>query len=94
MEYNPVVEKEDPVGSVRVNEEALYQHQQVTSAADQSASSVSGSSVAPKPKKRVQINESRDMSHGNQSEEIRRLEQELRDARKQIEILSRYDSYL
>ena len=38
--------------------------------------------------------ESRDMSHGNQSEEIRRLEQELRDARKQIEILSRYDSYL
>jgi len=92
MEYNPAQEKEDnPVGNVRVNEEALYQHQQVTSAADQS-SSVSGSSatssVAPKPKKSVQINESRDMSHGNQSEEIRRLEQELRDARKQIEILS------
>jgi len=41
--------------------------------------------VAPKPKKTVQINESRD----SQSEEIRRLEQELRDARKQIEILSR-----
>merc|ERR1711868_26144 len=50
--------------------------------ADESVSVSSTQQVAPKPKKTVQINESRD----SQSEEIRRLEQELRDARKQIEI--------
>ena len=81
MEYNTVVQAEE---KVPVNEEALYQHQQVTAAAE-SVSVSSTQQVAPKPKKTVQINESRD----SQSEEIRRLEQELRDARKQIEILSR-----
>jgi len=80
MEYNTVVQAEE---KVPVNEEALYQHQQVTAAAE-SVSVSSTQQVAPKPKKTVQINESRD----SQSEEIRRLEQELRDARKQIEILS------
>ena len=81
MEYNTVIQAEE---KGPVNEEALYQHQQVTTAAE-SVSVSSSQQVAPKPKKTVQINESRD----SQSEEIRRLEQELRDARKQIEILSR-----
>ena len=81
MEYNTVITAEE---KVPVNEEALYQHQQVTAAAE-SVPVSSTQQVAPKPKKTVQINESRD----SQSEEIRRLEQELRDARKQIEILSR-----
>ena len=82
MEYNTVLAEE----KVPVNEEALYQHQQVTAAAESvPVQSPTQNQVAPKPKKTVQINESRD----SQSEEIRRLEQELRDARKQIEILSR-----
>ena len=81
MEYSTVIQAEE---KAPVNEEALYQHQQVT-AATESVSVSSTQQVAPKPKKTVQINESRD----SQSEEIRRLEQELRDARKQIEILSR-----
>jgi len=85
MEYNTIVNTAVAEEKLPVNEEALYQHQQVTSAAEAASVSVSSSQqVAPKPKKTVQINESRD----SQSEEIRRLEQELRDARKQIEILS------
>lgn len=80
MEYNTVINDD----KAAVNEEALYQHQQVTSAAEAATVSATSQQVAPKPKKTVQINESRD----SQSEEIRRLEQELRDARKQIEILS------
>jgi len=80
MEYNTVQAEE----KVPVNEEALYQHQQVTAAAESVPVQSQTQQVAPKPKKTVQINESRD----SQSEEIRRLEQELRDARKQIEILS------
>jgi len=81
MEYNTVITAEE---KVPVNEEALYQHQQVTAAAE-SVSVSSTQQVAPKPKKTVQISES---GRDSQSEEIRRLEQELRDARKQIEILS------
>jgi len=78
MEYNTVLQPEE---KVPVNEEALYQHQQTQ---PESVPVSNTQQVAPKPKKTVQINESRD----SQSEEIRRLEQELRDARKQIEILS------